>query len=114
VTHSTGNQLSLGDALAAKGARLAAEKADGIEPGWSDTAERLALLIAERDGEVTSETLRAACPPPSEADPRAIGHVFRRLSKAGHLEFVRYDKAARASRHSAPVAVWRLPHGGKS
>jgi hypothetical protein len=101
-------QLELGQHLARKGARLAVEKADGIESAWSETAARVAVLIAERDGEVSSESVIAVCPPPEGADKRAVGHVFRRLSRAGTLAFVRYDPAKRKDRHAGPVAVWRL------
>lgn len=99
---------SVGDALADEGAKIAADKAERLDPGWIAAAERVAVLIAERDGEVSSEAMKAACPPPEGSDPRAIGHVFRNLSRAGRLEFVRYRKAECASRHSGPVAVWKL------
>lgn len=105
-----------GSELADVGIERAAKKAAKIDPAWLETARRMAVLIAERDGEVTSESLVRECPVPDGADPRASGAVFKRLRKSGVLAFAGYAPASNASRHSGPIGRWRLapPETGKA
>ena len=75
---------------------------------WKQEANATIDLLVLRGKEFTSEdVLRIlADRGVSTHDNRALGGLFLKRSRSGRIEFSRYERATRASRHHAPIAVW--------
>lgn len=71
---------------------------------WVEEARDAAIAIANVRGEVTSDDVWQACPPPADVDGRLMAGVFSRTDWeiAGYRHSVRGRNAARQ------IAVWRL------
>lgn len=114
-TKSTESQAGLwdrrpspaGHALADAGAKAAADRAERISAGYKAAARELVLELVKDGQTVTSEEVRERLPPPEGADPRALGHVFRMLSKEGLIERAGYVQSTRPTSHVCNVAVWK-------
>lgn len=101
-----------GEVLAEIGMKRAADKADSDDPNWGDTAM---AKVREYMDRFTSETFTAeeaqlwayekGLRRPSSNN--AWGMVFRRLSKAGHIEKAGIASAKRKQAHGRTVIVWR-------
>lgn len=75
---------------------------------WIDRARKEARKIAKRKGQVCSDDIWRACPPPEYADPRVMGAVF---FPADDWIITHYQRSARRECHGRPVAVRQLaPH----
>ena len=72
---------------------------------WIETARQTAQSIARRVGQITSDDIWDACPPPAGVDPRVMGAVFADKTL---WERVGYVKSARKINHGRPVAAWKL------
>lgn len=110
-------QLSLGGAalgrhLADSGARLAADRADRLLPGWSDHARLFAESFVAQVRRFTAEDLREAArgivaDPP---DSRAWGVVLRALVNSKRIRRVGYGASRNPGAHARPVAIWEVHH----
>lgn len=76
---------------------------------WRKEANATIDLLVLRGKEFTSEDVLRILSDRgvSTADNRALGGLFHKRSKNGSIEFSRYERATRSSRHRAPVAVWQ-------
>lgn len=76
---------------------------------WKKEANATIDLLVLRGKEFTSEdVLRIlADRGVSTHDNRALGGLFMGRSRKGILEFSRYERATRSTRHRAPIAVWQ-------
>lgn len=93
-------------------ARAAADKADAVDPGWTDIAARQVLQYALRATEpFTIEQARAECmDTPEGADARSWGYVTRLAVKNGWIEPTG-GYAPAASSNGAPKRLYRLRAG---
>lgn len=73
-------------------------------------ARRVARELGKGGREVTIDDVRAACPPPPEMEPRALGAIFRSTIKGEGRVWtnVGHRISARKTCHNRPIAVWRL------
>lgn len=76
---------------------------------WREEAEATIELLMKRKREFTSEDVLRILDERGikTHDNRALGGLFLKQSRAGRIEFTRYTKATRGSRHRAPIAVWQ-------
>ena len=79
----------------------------GISMSWRGKAEKAVLKVANRRSFFTADNIWATGleEPP---EPRALGNVLKRAAAMGLIERTgRFRTTKRASRHGAPLAVWR-------
>lgn len=71
---------------------------------WVREARVAALRIYGERGEVTSDCVWNACPPPDTVDGRLMASVLSRAE----WEIVEYRRSARGRNAARKIAVWRL------
>lgn len=71
---------------------------------WVREARVAALRIYGERGEVTSDDVWNACPPPDTVDGRLMSSVLSRAD----WEIVGYRRSARGRNAARKIAVWRL------
>jgi len=71
---------------------------------WVREARVAALRIFGERGEVTSDDVWNACPPPDTVDGRLMSSVLSRAE----WEIVEYRRSARGRNAARKIAVWRL------
>lgn len=79
----------------------------GAPPGWMDEALALIKRLAAAHAFICADDLWAAglSDPP---EPRALGAVMRNAKTAGYIEPTKtFISTHQATRHHAPVRVWR-------
>lgn len=93
------------DAVSAMAAKVngTAQVTDS-NPDWVKDAREAAVRIAARSGQVCSDDIHTACPPPADLHPNAMGAVFN--TKRLHL--IGYKKSARKSGHSRRIGIYQL------
>ena len=76
---------------------------------WKEEAEATIDILIKIGDDFTSEKVIEILDSKgvTTKDNRALGGLFQRYSKQGYIRFIRYTKATRASRHNAPIALWR-------
>lgn len=76
---------------------------------WKQEAEAAIQLLIKVGNDLTSEDVLDLLERKGvhTKEKRALGAIFQRYSRQGHLRFIRYTKATRVSRHNAPIALWR-------
>lgn len=72
---------------------------------WLAEARAIAFDLAQRNGTVTIDDVRALCPPPADVDPRVMGAVFRTRD---FRPTGKHRKSARSICHNRPVAIFEL------
>lgn len=72
---------------------------------WKTACDLAIARLALTGQEFTAEDVRRAVGDPHH--PNAMGARFNVAAKQGVIEHVGYRKPARASRHAAPIGVWR-------
>ncbi len=79
------------------------------QPEWREEAEATMHLLIKLGDDFTSEEVIRILDEKGVRthELRALGGLFQSFSKKGYIRFIRYTKATRNSRHSAPVALWR-------
>lgn len=75
---------------------------------WLSMARDVAVLIAKKNGRVTSDDVRKALPVPEGVDPRILGAVFR----FGKWEKIGYTATSMRQAHARPISVWKLREEG--
>lgn len=75
--------------------------------GWMQIAlEAIRDIAAVRDEFTADDVWQAGLEPPRES--RALGAAFTRLQRDGVIEATaKFKTTARASRHAAPIRIWR-------
>lgn len=87
------------------GATRAADKAQRLDPSWTDTALE-AVRAHARDHEVfMAEDVVKHCPMPQSADPRAWGSVLQSARRRGWIKPDGYAPANSSNR--SPKVRWR-------
>lgn len=71
---------------------------------WVREARVAALRIYGERGEVTSDCVWNACPPPDTVDGRLMSSVLSRAE----WEIIEYRRSARGRNAARKIAVWRL------
>ena len=98
-------QLSLDDALKRRDLAL-----DGLEDKYPDflaRARHVAVVIAEKEGEVTADDVRELLPIPANVHHNAMGSVFRE----SRWKRIGWRKSSQPQRHANRVGIWRLRDG---
>lgn len=72
---------------------------------WHAKAYAICHNLAKSGQVFTSDDVWRQLPKPKE--PRALGGVLRSLSEDGAIRLVGYRRTTQATRHRAPVAMWR-------
>lgn len=85
------------------GAEIAAARAEASRPGWESAALEQVRAFAKTHTTFTAEEIGLAIP--SDADPRAAGHVMRRARVQGWIEPNGY--APTVSSHGSPKVLWK-------
>ena len=95
-----------------QGARIAADKADSLAPGWVVAAAHQIFIYAVQATEpFTIEQAREHCmPTPEGADARSWGHVTRLAVRRGWIEPTGAYAPA-ASSNGSPKRLYRLVRG---
>jgi hypothetical protein len=79
-------------------------RGNGDHGDWIAQARLAARRIAAEQGAVTINDVREICPPPTEADPRIMGSVF----KTDAFVRVGFQVSSRRSCHGRMIGVFRL------
>lgn len=75
---------------------------------WLALARSVVLAIAETHETFTTDTVWQAGGLPKPREPRALGAVFKSLSRRGFITKTgRYVVTSQVSAHARPVAEWR-------
>jgi hypothetical protein len=77
---------------------------------WISRARDAARRLAQAQGEITINDVRALCPPPEGADPRIMGSVFLKRD----FERVGFKPSTRDACHGRMIGVFRLRAGASA
>ena len=72
--------------------------------GWVQKAKDIAVMLAAKNGTVTSDELQNIFPRPQDVPPNAVGAVFRDK----RLVYIGSDQSERATAHARRIGVYML------
>ncbi|UXO94087.1 hypothetical protein Pan5_45 [Pseudanabaena phage Pan5] len=100
-----------------QGIKRAVEKANKVEPGWSDQAyEIFKQFLSVRYQTFMIEDFRQYAIPmglPKPPSDRAFGYIAIKAKKEGLIHRVGYGKTNSKTAHKTPAAIWSktMPNG---